>query len=124
MASFDPTPIVVATISGIAAVTAAFIAYNSGKKTSSKIKSLPSDLVSEFSKMNPGVDTVEKVIELLYKEIQRLTEQNTKLEAKITKLIQEKQELLDEIRAMKIALDEQKRKLDILATRIKNSIPE
>lgn len=124
MAAFDPTPIAVAVISATGAVIAAYYAYNSGKKTSQKIKTLPNDLVAEFGKLNPGVDTVEKVIELLYTEIGRLNGENELLRGKVDKLIAEKSDLLDEIRKMQTALDDQKRKLGYLEARIKKSIPE
>lgn len=119
----DPTPVIVAVISAFGAVSAAYYSYTKGRKTDNKIKSLPNDLVSEFSKLNPGVDTVEKVIELLYAEIGRLNEDNKTLREKVEKLVAEKQDLLDEIQKMKVALDEQKRKLGYLEARIKKSIP-
>lgn len=119
---FDPTPIVVAMISASGAVLAAYYAYRSGRKTKEKIETMPTDLVKEFSRLTPGVDTVEKVVELLYTEINRLTVENNDLRSKVDALIAEKQGLLEEISKMKIALDEQKRKLGVLELRIKGSI--
>lgn len=124
MAAFDPTPIIVAVISASGAVLAAYYAYRSGRKTKQKIETMPTDLVKEFSRLTPGVDTVEKVVELLYTEINRLTVENGDLRSKVDKLIAEKQGLLEEISKMKVALDEQKRKLGILEARIKGTIPE
>lgn len=124
MASFDLTPIAVAIISASGAVLAAYYAYNSGKKTKNRIDTLPNDLVDGFAKLQPGVDTVEKVVELLYTEIGRLTDENTKLRARIDKLVEEKQALLDEIRKMKSTLEEQRKKLTTLENRIKRSIGE
>ena len=124
MAAFDPTPIVVATISAGGAVLAAYYAYRTGRKTEHKIKSLPNDLVAEFGKLNPGVDTVEKVIELLYTDIARLNKENDALRGKVDALIAEKQVLLDEIHKMQVDLDDQRAKLVTLENRIKNSIVE
>ncbi len=122
MANFDPTPIVVAIISAGGGVIAAIYAYRTGRKTEHKIKTLPNDLVSEFGKLNPGVDTVEKVIELLYTDIARLNKENESLRGKVDALIAEKQVLLDEIRKMQIDLDDQKVKLSSLEARIQSSI--
>jgi len=122
--TFDITPITVATISALGAFGAAYYAYRNGRRTDYKIKKLPNDLVAEFGRLNPGVDTVEKVIELLYTDIARLNKENGELRTKVDDLIKDKQNLLEEIRKMKIALDDQKRKLGYLETRIKNSIPE
>lgn len=123
MAGLDPTPVVVAAISATGAVLAAYYAYQSSRKTKRKIEAMPNDLVKEFSRLNPGVDTVEKVIELLYTDIARLNKENGELRTKVDTLITEKQDLLDEIRKMQVALDDQKRKLGYLEARIKNSIP-
>jgi predicted RNase H-like nuclease (RuvC/YqgF family) len=133
MSVFDPTPIIVATVSAAGAVGAAYYAFRSGQKTTKKIETMPTDLVKEFGRLNPGVDTVEKVIELLYAEITRLSEEKEKsekayaekikqLNEKVDKLLSEKQELLDEISKMKTALDQQRRKLTYLETRIKKSL--
>lgn len=121
--AFDPTPIAVVTISGAFSLAAAYLAYRTGRKTKKKIEQLPADLVKDFARFQPGVDTVEKVVELLYTEINRLNGENSKLREQIEKLVAEKQGLLDEIRKMQIALEEQKAKLGQLESRIKNSIP-
>jgi chromosome segregation ATPase len=123
MASLDITPVVVALISAGGAVLAAIYSFRNGKKTNRKIETLPNDLVAGFTKLNPGVDTVEKVVDLLYAEINRLTDDNTKLRKRIDILVAEKQELLDEIRKMQQTLDHQKRQLRMLEARIKKSIP-
>lgn len=123
MAALDPTPVAVALISASGACIAAYYAYLSGRKTKRRIETMPNDLVKEFSRLNPGVDTVEKVIELLYTDIARLNKENETLRTKVDTLITEKQDLLDEIRKMQVSLDDQKRKLGFLEARIKNSIP-
>ena len=118
----DITPIAVALISLSGSIITGFWAYRSGRRTKQKVEGLPADLVKEFTRLNPGVDTVEKVIELLYAEIGRLNKNNDALEVKINRLISEKQSLLDEISKLKGSLDDHKRKLDYLEARIKKSI--
>lgn len=116
------TPVIVAFLSLLGSVLTGYLAYKSGQRTKKKVESIPADLVKEFSRLNPGVDTVEKVIELLYAEIGRLNKNNGELEAKVDKLISEKQGLLDEIRTLKGSLEDHRRKLEYLDARIKKSI--
>lgn len=118
----DFTPIAVAIISTSGAIGASYYAYHASQKTKKKVEALPTDLVKEFSRLNPGVDTVEKVIELLYGEIGRLTENNKILEDKVRILVAEKQTLLDEISSLRDSLDDHQRKLNYLEARIKQSI--
>lgn len=133
MGSFDPTPVVVATISAAGGIIASLYAYQASRKTKARVDSLPSDLVKGFTKLQPGVDTVEKVVELLYGEIERLNRLGQTREAayekkvadlqlKVDTLISEKQDLLDEIGKMKRTIDDQKTRLEKMETRIKNSI--
>lgn len=118
----DYTPVAVAFLSLIGSIATGYLAYKSGQRTKKKVESIPVDLVKEFSRLNPGVDTVEKVIELLYAEIGRLNKNNASLELRINKLVSEKQELLDEITNLKGSLSDHKRKLDYLEARIKKSL--
>lgn len=118
----DYTPVAVAFLSLIGSIATGYLAYKSGQRTKKKVEAIPVDLVKEFSRLNPGVDTVEKVIELLYAEIGRLNKNNDILEVRINKLVSEKQELLDEITNLKGSLSDHKRKLDYLEARIKKSL--
>lgn len=120
----DLTPVAVAFVSAVGAVSAAYVAYRGGQKTKKKIEDLPNSLVQEFAHLNPGVDTVEKVIELLYAEIGRLNANNQALEQKVVNLVNEKQELLDEITTLKNSLTDHQRQLDFLEARIKQSIEQ
>lgn len=118
----DVIPVIVAMVSASGGVVAAFIAYRGGQRTKKKVEDLPQNLVKEFAKLNPGVDTVEKVIELLYTEIGRLNANNKALEEKVQMLIAEKTDLLNEITTLKVSLDDHQRKLNYLEARIKKSI--
>lgn len=124
MGASDLTPVAVAFVSAVGAVCAAYIAYKGGQKNKQKIDNLPNSLVQEFAHLNPGVDTVEKVIELLYAEIGRLNANNQALEQKVTSLVNEKQELLDEITTLKNSLSDHQRQLDFLEAKIKHSIEQ
>lgn len=118
----DITPVAVAFLSLIGSIATGYLAYKSGQRTKRKVETIPADLVKEFSRLNPGVDTVEKVIELLYAEIGRLNTNNETLTKRVDRLITEKQELLDEITSLKGSLADHKLKLDYLEERIKKSI--
>lgn len=111
----EPTPVVISLIGLTGTILVGFWASHGNKKTEKRISEVPSTLVQEFARMNPGVDTVEKVIELLYTEIERLKDDGIKKDERIDKLVKEKGELLDELQSLK-------RKLDYLEARIKKSI--
>lgn len=124
MAVIDPTPLLVSFIAASGTVIVGFLAYKGNKKTEKKIEDIPTTLVQDFARLNPGVDTVEKVIELLYTEIERLKEDNRAKDERIDNLLSERGDLLEELQHLKSSLAEHKRKLEYLEVRIKKSITE
>jgi len=118
----EATAVTVSLIGASGTVIVGLLAYRGNKKTEKRIDQVPTSLVQEFAKLNPGVDTVEKVIELLYTEIERLKADNLRKEERIDNLVAEKAKLLDEVHLLKDSLSEHKRKLEYLEARIKKSI--
>ncbi len=117
------SPFTLAIVATGGMLTASYLTYRGSQKyTKKKVENLPQSLVKEFAKLNPGVDTVEKVIELLYAEISRQNTKITQLEGRIEELVNEKQGLLNEISALKSDLDAYKIKLEYMEARITESI--
>lgn len=116
------TPIAVSLIAAIGTITVGYFTYHSGRKTTRRVSDMPKQLVSEFAKLNPGVDTVEKVIDLLYAEIERLKRATEEKDRRIDILIRDKEELLNEIGELKDSVRQHRVRLEVLEERIKSSI--